>query len=146
MQKETQSGKMEQGKCIWVTANCQNTNFPPYKENLHEFQHGSCQRSHLIVKVKRPQFRSLFLNLHLFCFHHISLSSISPSEGWRSVSSSSLIYVIRNAVWELRFSPTGTVGLLLLISVKWQHGHQPPLKICSKWRGTSTSCLFKGVH
>jgi len=101
---------MEQGKCIWVTANWQNTNFPQYKGNLHEFQHGHCQRSHNIVKVKPHQFHTLFLKLHFVCncFCCISLSSVSHSEGGRSVTSSSLICVITNAVWELRLSPLGT--------------------------------------
>lgn len=103
---------MEQGKCICVIANWQNTNFPQYKENVHEFQHGHCQRSHNIVKVKPQQFHSLFLKLHLICncFCHISLSCVSYSEGGRSVTSSSLVCVIRNAVWELRDSPVGTNG------------------------------------
>lgn len=57
-------------------------------------------------KVKPQQFHSLFLKLHLICncFCH---SSVSHSKRVRSVISSLLICVIRNAVWELKFSPIG---------------------------------------
>lgn len=60
-------------------------------------------------KVKPQQFHSLFLKLHLICncFCH---SSVSYSKGGRSVISSLLICVIRNAVWEFKFSPIGTNG------------------------------------
>lgn len=100
-----------------------------------------------IVKAKSQKFHRLLLKLSLICscFCHISFSSVSDSKGQRSVASSIPIFVARNAE---NSNPLllAAAGLLLIISVKWEHGHQPLWKILSKWEGTWTSCLFKGNH
>lgn len=99
------------------------------------------------VKVKSQKFHKLLLKLTLICscFCHISFSSVSDSKGQRSVASSIPIFVVRNAE---NSNPLllAVTGLLLIISVRWEHGHQPLWKILSKWEGAWMCCLFKGNH
>lgn len=81
-------------------------------ESPQTFKHDLCQRPHNIVKVKPQKIHSLFLKLHLICncFCHISLSTVSYSEGERSLTSSSLFYITRHAVLKLKCTSMGTNG------------------------------------
>lgn len=76
------------------------------------FKHDRCQRPHNIVKVKTQKIHSLFIKLHLICncFCHISLSTVSYSEGERSLNSSLFVYITRIAVLKLKCTSMGTNG------------------------------------